>query len=221
VKKLKLVVMLAVMFIATMGMSIYMQGCSKETGTPNLPERITGPANTDEGNVNVPGDTSTVDPKGGMGLAAAAAINWNTLNTVSKRQLILETAYRENGWDTDYNCKTWSQHIVTKASNGVTSLPPTCPISTGYYFCSGRVTLILQNQSASYTYFLPGRVLQMWYGGVNKPHTAFIFSTSPSGMEWIDCNFIGGVGNGIIGIHYISWSDFYKKVPAYTLYEVY
>ena len=49
-KKLKLVVMLAVMFIATMGMSMYMQGCSKETGTPNLPERITGPAIEDNGN---------------------------------------------------------------------------------------------------------------------------------------------------------------------------
>ncbi len=157
----------------------------------------------------------------------AAAINWNSLNAMSKRQLLLETAYRDYvtraGARTGYTCKTWAQTMVTRASGGAASLPTTVNDGYGYYFTSlSHVTQVLQNQPyASYTHFLPGRVLQMWYGGPNKPHTAFIYSSSPSGMQWLDCNFVGGAGNGIVGIHSISWTEFRQKVPNFTLYEVY
>jgi hypothetical protein len=166
-------------------------------------------------------DSSMVSEESSDGreVPTAAAASWNYLSAMNKRQLILQAAWSENGWQTSYNCKTWAQHIVRKASGEAASLPSTCPNAYGYYYCSAsHVTQILQNQSASYTYFVPGRVLQMWYGGSNMPHTAIIWSSSSIGMQWIDCNF---VGTGKVGIHYISWSDFYRKVPAYTLYEVY
>lgn len=47
---------------------MYMQSCSENEGTPNLPD-IAGPVNTDECDVNLP--TDTVDGKGEMGLATA------------------------------------------------------------------------------------------------------------------------------------------------------
>ena len=183
--------------------------------------KVTNPQPPDNqtGIVNIPNDSlgqrNTPQPM-------ATTINWNSLSALSKRQLILQTGCAENGSKQAPNCKAWAQHIVSAASGGAASLPATCPSASGYYLCPlNHVTQILQNQSASYTYFIPGRVIQMWYGGVNMPHTAFIYASSSSGMSWLDCNFVGGAGNGYVGIHYISWANFYKNVPAYTLYEVF
>lgn len=191
-------------------------GCSEEK--PSNPIESAAPA-TD--NTQTPTDTSTAADSRDQRQEMTAA-SWNTLSEMSKRQLILQTALNENGWDTDYTCKTWAQHIVSKASGGSAWLPKNCRNAYDYYYCPmDHVTQILQNQSAAYTHFMPGRVLQMWYGGPNKPHTALIYSSSPSGMQWLDCNWVGGAGKGIVGIHYISWSDFYRNANAFTLYEVY
>lgn len=221
-KTSKTLVLVMALLAITIVPTAFLGGCSEEQASNPITSVVTPTDNT----VN---PTDTVEGRQTM-QPAAAAVDWNSLSAMAKRQWLLETAYNDyvarQGRTTTYNCKTWAQYIVQKASNYVASLPSTsmpsiCPKSDGYAFCSGRVTKILQNQSASYTYFLPGRVLQMWYDGTYKPHTAFIFASSSSGMSWLDCNFVGGAGNGIVGIHYISWADFYRKVPAYTLYEVY
>ncbi len=209
-----LVLVMALLAIAA---AFFAQGCS----TTEQPVQPVPAPSMDERSVS---DNATVTTKGEVQSTALAS--WNSLSAMGKRQLLLETAYSDylarRGAKTSYTCKTWAQFIVPKASGGSAWLPKNCPNGYGYYYCPlDHVTQILQNQSAPYTHFLPGRILQMWYGGQNKPHTAFIFSVSPSGMQWLDCNWVGGVGNGIVGIHSISWSDFYRNVVNYTLYEVY
>jgi hypothetical protein len=141
----------------------------------------------------------------------------NSFSQGMRNQLIFERAMAENGWATSYNCKTWAQHIVSAASGCIT-LPSTCPNAYGYYFCSSsNVRLRLQNQSANYPAFVRGNVMQMWYGGANRPHTAIIYWSDAGGITFVDCNFVGA---GRVGVHWMSWSTFYSRVPAYTLYEV-
>lgn len=146
---------------------------------------------------------------------------WQGFSQGQRNQLIFQKALSENGAVTGFNCKTWGQHIVSAASGCVTlpstSLPWQCPRADGYSFCSGNVRQRLQNQSANYSMFQRGNVIQMWYGGTYKPHTAIVYWADAGGITFIDCNF---VGTGKVGIHWMSWSTFYSKVPAYTLYEV-
>ncbi|MEK7631603.1 MAG: hypothetical protein AAB445_01885 [Patescibacteria group bacterium] len=211
----------AMLLLVVVALALGAYSCAKKLIGPSDPQTTSTPVLT------LPDNSSTLidsaEERKDQMQPAAAAINWNSLNAMSKRQLILETGYAENGTRQAPNCKIWAQAMVTRASGGAASLPTTVNNGYGYYFTSlSHVTQVLQNQpNASYTYFLPGRVLQMWYGGPNKPHTAFIYSSSPSGMQWLDCNFVGGAGNGIVGIHSISWAEFRQKVPNFTLYEVY
>jgi len=228
--KRNIILVMALALLACACVAIYLGGCSEEKSS-NPVTSVTKPANQPLEYFR--DSLTTLDPSmyedeelegkvQGESQALYSATQWHSFSQSYRNQLIFDKAMAENGWSTSYNCKTWAQHIVFVASGCITlpltAMPSQCPRADGYVFCpSSDVRIRLQNQSANPSMFQRGNVMQMWYNGPNNPHTAFIHTSDAGGITFIDCNFVGA---GKVGTHWMSWSTFYSRVPAYTLYEV-
>jgi len=225
VKSLKLFLMLAAMFIATMGCLMYMQGCSDQKENPLISEnqsdssslgilpKVTGPAW--ENNVLSEACYALSQSRSGY-----SNLNWNgyamgdwpypwqgdccgALAKVTKEMYGANTGGRGSLglWQGLYQqggeCKFFVNLILYRCSYGFPGGHLMLP-GGSYYYTSPKNWRDAQ----------PGYIIQ----SASMPHTAIVIANyGSSGLSVIDANWIGGRYSYAIGRHVIPPSTLDQK----------
>jgi hypothetical protein len=149
-----------------------------------------------------------------MGAVAPAQAQWHNWSQSQRDSAILSRALSQYGVNTGVECKEWVQNLVYGASAGAVWIPQTQPNQYQWY-------------PSAYTYAVPycpsiysagpGSIIQMKWN--STLHTAIVYSTTGSGMWWIDCNW---GHDKRVTIHYVSYSQFMSATSNsfYTVYYI-
>ena len=151
--------------------------------------------------------------------AVAATTGWHGLSQSQRDNRIKMRALAELGHSTGLQCKEWVREVVDDASSGEVIIPATRPNNYQWY---NHPYIQSYSQGCPPPGVAPGRIIQMvWHNQSNNnvsPHTAIVYSTTSSGMTWIDCNW---QGDGVVRMHYVSYTNFQACVGSeYTLYKI-
>lgn len=149
-----------------------------------------------------------------VGAVSPTQAQWHSWSQGQRNSAILNRALSQYGTYTGVQCKEWVQNVVYSASTGTVWLPQTQPNQYQWYSSSDvwAVPYCPAIYSAG-----PGNIIQMKWN--NTLHTAIVYSTTGSGMWWIDCNW----GNDMrVSLHYVSYSQFLGATSNnfYTVYYV-
>lgn len=175
----------------------------------------------DNGDQAGPDDTLSED----LGVVEEALVScgyWQALTQAQRNQAIINRGYQDNGRVVNLQCKPWVQQVVSAASQGCVTIPST--VGCGAWSCensSCHLRVVVRNNSNFCALLKPGMIMQMCTNFVDGLHTAIIYSADYSGVTFLDSNWVGypNVRNKV-GIHFMTWADFYKKMSAFTVYEV-
>ncbi|MDO8537093.1 MAG: hypothetical protein Q7R94_02510 [bacterium] len=145
---------------------------------------------------------------------APARAQWHNWSQGQRNNAIVSRALTQNGAYTGVQCKEWVQNVVYSASGGAVWLPLNQPNLYQWYPSPNvwAVPYCPSIYSAS-----PGSVIQMKWN--STPHTAIVYSTTGSGMWWIDCNWNHDTR---VTMHFVSYSQFMSATSNsfYTVYYV-
>lgn len=156
--------------------------------------------------------------KTGPSQTAMTPSQWHALTNAQRNAHILSFIRARVNMCTPYNCKTWVQYVIPAVSGGAVYIPTTAPNAYGWYW--NPAPYVVGFCTAPHN-VQPGQILQMWYGGDWRPHTAFVDALDGNGMYWIDCNWDLW---GSILRHYIPFSQFYgpnRKVRQFSVHQIY
>jgi len=112
--------------------------------------------------------------------------------------------YADNGKYVGLNCKEWARVVVRDATGK--NIPSTSYNGYGWYW-NWSPNVVAWRGPVDMA--LPGQILQMWWGGHYKPHTAIVLGQTSNGMYWIDSNWYW---DKTVRIHWVSYSYFYSRV---------
>mgnify|MGYP003394170965 CR=1 FL=1 len=142
-----------------------------------------------------------------------ARAQWHRWTQGQRNSVIVNRALQQNGYYTGQQCKEWVQNTVYNASTGVVWLPQNQPNLYQWYWSSDAYAV---PYSPSIYSANSGSVIQMKWNGT--PHTAIVYSSSGSGMWWIDCNWNG---DRRVTMHFVSYNQFAAACGnLYTVYYV-
>ncbi|HTX86623.1 MAG TPA: hypothetical protein VMC41_00970 [Candidatus Nanoarchaeia archaeon] len=157
---------------------------------------------------------------------SAAMKAWEALSQATRDQKILSLATWEMGGYNTYNsgqCWGWVYHVVSVASGCAVFIPLYDPNNMSMW--QSAPCMPIQGRCTMIENCIPMDIIQMYWnvrmaGGTYKvtQHTAFflngnVTSNGVKGFFMLDCNFVpapSGPKDNYIGIHFVSYSDFYS-----------
>lgn len=135
-----------------------------------------------------------------FGAVLPVEAQWHNWSQGQRNNAIVNRALSQNGNYTGLECKHWVQTVVANASSGAVWLPQNQP--NLYQWYSSTDVSAVPYSPAIYS-AASGSIIQMKWNGT--PHTAIVYSTSGSGMWWIDCNWNG---DRRVTMHFVSYNQF-------------
>lgn len=143
-----------------------------------------------------------------------AVAGWHEWSQIERNQAIVDRASQDNNSYVGQNCKEWARTVVYSASGGAVTIPSTHP-DLYYWYPDNNVV----GRSGLIQYAQPGEIIQMKLkSGIE--HTAIVLAVSPSGITFIESNWYSQNWPNYVFTRYVTFTDFYNQVSAYSIYYI-
>lgn len=149
-------------------------------------------------------------------MATPASAGWHEWSQVSRNQAIVDRTYQNNTHYVGQNCKEWARTVVYSASGGLVTIPTTQPSPNNYLWYSDPNVV---GRSGLIQYAQPGEIVQMRLKS-GLEHTAIVLSVSGTGVTFIESNWYSTAYPNYVFTRYVSFTDFYNQVSAYSIYYI-
>jgi len=151
-----------------------------------------------------------------LSISSSAFAGWHDWTQAQRNQAIVNEAYSWTNGIFGNECKVFAYNVVKNASSGCVLLPG----NNGN--CSWKYSPNVTGRSQDIAYVLPGEIIQMqvtYNDGTIGPHTAIVVAKDLYGITFKESNWCLHDCQ-LVGTRYITFINFRKQAPCYTLNSV-